>query len=156
MKRISLLFVIFFSLISTTNAQNIKLKKLYFLIGSWEMNKGKGKLIETWKKGNNELLGASYQVNITGDSTLTETIVLKEVNGQLHFIVTGYEKNNQGTTSFKLMSYQKNHFIVENKAHDFPQRISYHLRANNSLLAYIEGEMNGELQKVEFPYHKVN
>jgi hypothetical protein len=45
--------------------------------------------------------------------------------------------------------------IFENPAHDFPQRVGYK-RDGDSLLAWIEGAVNGKSRRVEFPYRRAS
>ena len=45
--------------------------------------------------------------------------------------------------------------VFENPQHDFPQRISYELKGDGTLLAAIEGTKNGKTRRVEFPYRPV-
>ena len=42
--------------------------------------------------------------------------------------------------------------VVRNAAHDFPQAIVYRRRGADSLLARIEGTINGQARSVDFPY----
>jgi hypothetical protein len=42
--------------------------------------------------------------------------------------------------------------VFENPAHDFPQRVGYQRRGADSLVAWIEGTMQGQARKIEFPY----
>lgn len=153
MKKTTLIFVLALIFL-TVNAQNIPFKKFSFLIGHWELKTKSGKITEHWKSNSKSYLGTSYTYNTKGDSTLTETIVLKEVNGTWEFIVTGHEKGNTGTTHFKLITAKDNTFRFENADHDFPQRIVYQAKGNDNLLAWIEGKMGGKDQKIEFAYHR--
>lgn len=41
---------------------------------------------------------------------------------------------------------------LENPQHDFPQKISYTLKGDGSLVAAIEGTKGGKARRVEFPY----
>lgn len=151
-KPIILLFisVIFFAL----GAQKMPIKRFSFLLGHWELKTKSGKITEHWKSNSNTYSGSSYTYNEKGDSTLTETIVLKEINGNWEFSVTGYEKGNTGTTHFKLISTKENSFVFENAAHDFPQRIVYQPQGKDKLIAWIEGKMNGKERKIDFAYHR--
>jgi Domain of unknown function (DUF6265) len=45
--------------------------------------------------------------------------------------------------------------IFENTAHDFPQRIGYRKAAGDSLVAWIEGTIEGRSQRVDFLYARV-
>lgn len=154
MKKIYLSLVMMFAALYVS-AQNPALKTFYFMLGKWEMKTKSGKIVERWHKHKDSLTGQSHKFNATGDSILTETIVLKKIKGDWHFCVTGYEKGNEGKTDFKLVSSANKTFSFENKQHDFPQQITYQNKGKNELLAWIEGEIGGKKRKIEFPYIRV-
>ncbi len=146
------LFLVLFTGFLTSIAQSVPADELSFLFGNWELKTAEGKVTEHWKKEGNQLLGSSYKHDFKGNRTLTETIVLKQIKGKWQFLVTGYEKGNEGTTAFKLVSSKNNTFIFENLEHDFPQRIVYQPQGKAKLLAWIEGKVNGKDRKIDFPY----
>ncbi|WP_410221760.1 DUF6265 family protein [Pedobacter sp.] len=131
-----------------------KINDFKFLIGSWEFEKGKGKIIENWKIQGDSLIGNSYQYNHKNEGKLTETMVLKKINGIWYLCVTGYEAGNEGETNFKLVSFKQKTFTFENKGHDFPQNIYYQNQGKKSLLAWIEGFIDGKTMKITFPYKR--
>lgn len=143
-----------FILLLTGISHTIPLEEFSFLLGNWELKKEGGKITEHWKKEGNRFLGSSYKQDSKGKRTLTETISLTLVKGEWNFVVTGYEKGNEGTTSFKLVSSKNNTFIFENPKHDFPQRIIYQPQGKNKLLAWVEGTMNEKKIKLDFPYNR--
>lgn len=138
----------------SANAQKPNINQFSFLMGGWQMKTDKGKVIEVWTKSKDSLNGKSYRVDLNGNNTLTETVILKLIDGTLNYCVTGLEKNNLGTTNFKLISSNNKTFVFENKSHDFPQRIVYQNKGKNQLLAWIEGDINGKKMKSEFLYTK--
>lgn len=138
------------------SAQKTPFKTFNFLVGKWEMKTKSGKIVERWKKHKDSLTSTSHKFNATGDSILTEAVVLKKIKGEWHFCVTGYEKGNEGRTDFKLVASANETFIFENKSHDFPQQIVYQNKGNDQLLAWIEGEIGGKKRKMEFPYQRVD
>ncbi|WAC41836.1 DUF6265 family protein [Pedobacter sp. SL55] len=154
MKKIYLSLLLMFAALYVS-AQNPTLKTFYFMLGKWEMKTKNGKILERWHKHKDSLTGQSHKFNATGDSILTEAVVLKKINGEWHFCVTGYEKGNEGKTDFKLVKSIKNTFTFENKQHDFPQQITYQNKGKDELLAWIEGNINGQKRKIEFPYIRV-
>lgn len=154
MKKIYLSLVMMFAALYVS-AQNPTLKTFYFMLGKWDMKTKTGKIVERWQKHKDSLTGQSHKFNATGDSILTETIVLKKIKGDWHFCVTGYEKGNEGRTDFKLAAAANNTFTFENKQHDFPQQITYQNKGKTQLLAWIEGEIAGKKRKIEFPYIRV-
>jgi len=138
----------------SSNAQIPDLKQFCFLLGSWEMKTLKRKTTESWVKIKDKLNGKSYRHSLNGDSVLTETVVIKKIDGVFHYCVTGLEENNTGTTSFKLFFAQNNTFIFQNKTHDFPQKIVYQNKGKDQIFAWIEGEIEGKKMKSEFPYQQ--
>jgi len=153
MKKLLLGFILF-TVVASASAQKVSLKSFDFMLGKWEMKTKNGKIVERWNLYKDSLTGRSHQFKDSGDSILTESIVLKKIKGEWTFCVTGYEKNNQGTTHFKLISSQNNTFTFENKQHDFPQQIVYQNKGKAELLAWIEGDIGGKHRKMEFPYKR--
>lgn len=135
-------------------AQTPALKQFNFMLGYWQTKTPKGKITENWQTTPEGLTGKSYRHDLKGDSTMMESVELKKAGNDIVFVVTGMEKDNEGTTSFKLVSGAKNRFVFENKAHDFPQRIVYENQGKDKLLAWIEGSVSGKLIKSEFNYKR--
>jgi hypothetical protein len=62
----------------------------------------------------------------------------------------------QEKTSFRLVTINDHEAIFENLRHDFPQRITYALKPDGTLLAAIEGPgKDGRTRRIEFPYRRV-
>jgi len=126
-----------------------------FLNGSWTMNTGKGRIVESWKMNKDSAMdGISFSISTTGDSTLLETIKIYESAGSIYYEPTGNGAGNDSTVSFKLISAENGIFVFENRNHDFPQRISYQSKSASNVLAWIEGTVNGKFRKIEFPYSR--
>jgi len=152
------LIIIYFLLgiCSASIAQNqYSIKDFSFLRGSWTMKTEKGRIVESWRiNKDSEMEGISFSINNTGDSTLLEKIRIHESEGSIYYTPTGFEPGNDSTVAFRLISAKGKTFIFENKNHDFPQRISYQFQSSKKVLAWIEGNVNGKFNKVEFPYTK--
>lgn len=142
------------SLGQIVQAQTPSLKQFDFMLGYWQTQTPKSKITENWQATPEGLIGKSYRYDLKGDSTMMESVELKKAGNDIVFVVTGMEKDNAGTTSFKLVSSAKNRFVFENKAHDFPQRIVYENQGKDRLLAWIEGSVSGKLIKSEFSYKR--
>jgi len=131
------------------------LSDLGFLKGNWTMNTSKGRIVESWKMNSDSGMdGISYSVSSKGDSTLLETIKLYESDGNIYYEPTGYGAGNDSTVSFRLISANQGVYVFENIDHDFPQKISYQMQSQNNILAWIEGTVNGNFRKIEFPYSR--
>lgn len=133
--------------------QKPSLRDFSFLEGSWTMKTIKGRIVESWKMNNDSGMdGISYSISNKGDSTLLETIKLYESLGNIYYEPSGSGAGNNSTVAFKLISQREGVFVFENKNHDFPQRICYQFKSENTILAWIEGTANGKFKMIEFPY----
>lgn len=113
-----------------------KLAQLRWLAGCWERRTPALINIEMWVHPEGELmLGASRTV--TGGVTSEFEQLRLEARGDT--LVYTALPSRQKETSFRSMQMSDTGFVVENLAHDFPQRISYRRRGTDSLLARIEG-----------------
>jgi len=157
MKRIYLyaLILILAGFYSNVKAQKNPSKTFSFVLGSWEMQTSKGKVVEQWEQGAGKILkGKSYRVKANGDSVLTETLQIRKVGKDVLYCSTVVNQNEGKEVCFKLISAKDQIYIFENTAHDFPQRIVYQNVGRNEMLAWIEGELNGKSRKSEFRYKR--
>lgn len=149
MKKIVLLILICFSL---TNSYAQKSDAVKWIVGTWKINTGQGFIVEKWKlKNDSTFTGTSYFVKAENDSALQETLELSFRKGEWTYTPTVTGQNNNSPVAFKIIFLGRAEFISENKAHDFPQRISYR-RVKNQLFASIEGNSKGKYKKQNFDY----
>lgn len=130
-----------------------KLNELQWLLGNWE-NEDDGMISkEKWSKTNdNTYKGMSFRL-LRSDTVFAEKMVLQEGNDGLIMTVTTLEgKKEVDPVSFKLVSPDKRKFIFENKNHDFPQRIIYTNPQKDKIHAWIEGDVLGEKQRIDFHF----
>jgi hypothetical protein len=133
-----------------------QLDELSAVIGSWKMEKGNGTWFEEWKRSNNEeLSGKAYKIS-NGVTTPLENVRVYLSDGKIVYAPTTAGQNQDKEVSFPLKEIRDGQFIFENREHDFPQRIMYHVVGNNILEAYIEGELNGKTRHVDFKYVRQN
>ncbi|CAH0183051.1 hypothetical protein SRABI36_01557 [Pedobacter sp. Bi36] len=136
-------------------AQKNPSKTFAFIMGSWEMQTAKGKIVEQWVQNPDKTLsGKSYRINAKGDSALTETLKIKKIGKDTFYCSTVTGQNEGKETCFKLIATKDETYVFEDKIHDFPQRIVYQNQGKNDLLAWIEGELNGKSRKSEFRYKR--
>jgi hypothetical protein len=154
MKKAFFLFISCFILHFTALAQTNKIDQLSFMLGNWELKTAKGKITEHWQKSSDSLIGKSYRHQANGDSILMETLTIKKINGILNYCSQVTGQNDGQTVNFKLLPVQGKNFIFENPSHDFPQRIVYQNQGKDSMLAWIEGDKNGQKRKSEFQYRR--
>jgi uncharacterized protein DUF6265 len=156
--KFNLLFssILLFATSYVTNAQNINksFADFHSIIGIWAMETKKGPLFESWEKVNDSTLKSrSYKVN-GKDTLILEQVELVKREGKIMYIPIVDENNNRPVV-FTLIKLEKETYIFENKKHDFPQRIIYNLPQNNTMHAWIEGDINGQFKKSEYNFVKI-
>ncbi len=126
--------------------------RLAWLAGCWEARAGTATIEEYWSNPRGgSMIGVSR--TIRGDSTLThELMLVRSANGRIAFEAL---PDGQSLTMFVLVSLSDSSVAFENPTHDFPQRVRYRRTATDSLLAQVDGTVNGRERVVTFPYARV-
>jgi hypothetical protein len=123
------------------------------LAGCWEVATPTGVSEEHWlRPRGGALFGVSRTVR--GDSTVAwEWLRIIERAGRLVYVALPF---NQAGAEFAESAATDSSVAFDNPAHDFPQRITYRRRGNDSLLARIEGTVRGAFRAVDFPFRRVS
>jgi len=130
------------------------INQLAWLAGHWRMEKGGRVVDEQWMApAAGVMLGMSRTI-ARGKVVEHEFIQIREgPGGALYFIAL---PSGQKEAAFQVVSLSATEAVFENPQHDFPQRISYRLQSDGSLLAAIEGPgRDGQTRRVEFPYKRI-
>lgn len=157
MQRILLILAALIALNGCSDKDNgpSKLEQINWVLGYWEMVSPEGKVTESWVRTNDSVYsGIGKYTDTAGQTLTTEEISIVLRNGELLYIPEVSGQNNGLPVIFKEASFSDTMIVFENKNHDFPQRIVYVKQGEGKMLAYIEGEMNGEPAKMEYPYTK--
>ena len=127
------------------------LNKLDWFIGSWAGVTSESTFTETWIKVNDTLYtGQSYFIK--GSDTLSsETISLQQHDTSVFYVPLVEGQNDNKPIFFKLTFSDGTNAVFENPEHDFPQKIAYQLKENDSLIATISGNNNGKIRSIRFP-----
>lgn len=162
----ALIAVLSLTLLNCTNQekQNNQLKdskksqvieKSHWLIGNWQSKSAKGILTETWyKQDDSTMIGKSYFIE--GSDTLSmENIRMEQRNGMLTYIPVVRDQNNGKAVSFALTNSTDSSLVFENPKHDFPQKISYVLMANDSLVAEVSAVVEEKIKSQVFRMSRV-
>jgi hypothetical protein len=130
------------------------ISRLGWLAGCWKRANARRVVEEHWMApGAGLMLGIGRTTNAAGDTLVEfEQTRIEEKGGKLVFTAM---PSGQATDSFTSIAVSDSSVTFENKAHDFPQRVGYTLRADGSLAAWIEGTQGGKLRHVDFPYSRV-
>lgn len=109
----------------------------------WEINEDRG-----WK-------ASSKTVDQQGVIIFNENVLLEKRNEVWNYCVTTPGQNNNEEVCFALVSCNEKQMRFENKAHDFPQAITYVWVDKNNLLAYIEGpDQHGDTIRIDFEFKR--
>ena len=94
------------------------------------------------------MMGVSRTV-VNGKTTEWEFLIIRE--GTQGFSRYVAKPSSQPEATFTSTSVTATEVVFENPAHDFPRKIVYR-RDGTTLNAAIEGPMNGQVRRIEFPY----
>ena len=125
-----------------------------WLAGCWGGAHNKKELTEQWMKpAGGTMLGAGRTVS-NGKTVEYEFVQLRQdETGDIYYVA---RPSGQKEASFKLVRGGPREAVFEDPEHDFPQRIIYRLESDGSLLARIEGVVNGKEKGVNFPLKRVS
>ena len=141
---------------SAAEANDASIESVRYLVGTWADRNTFGfkqppqHVVEKWKSYPDSISGVGYFVTGT-DSSLTENISIQIVNDKLTYIA---RPEGQAMVSFTLIEQKDGAITFENKANEYPQRITYHKRPNDSLHITLDGVANGIERRITFKYGK--
>lgn len=125
-----------------------KLLNFEWLIGLWEGIHGQGIYHEEWVKNNSgELSGKAYFIK-KGEMLNTEKLKIHKIEENIFY--TADVSHNPNPVSFKLISRSDKVFVFENPDHDFPQKITYERKSDESLYATVEAVVNGKAKRIDY------
>ena len=97
------------------------------------------------------MMGVSRTV-AGGKTTEWEFLIIREGAKDLEYVA---KPSGQAEATFTAVTASAREVVFENPAHDFPKRVVYK-RDGDTLTAAIEGPMNGQNRRIEFPYKKIS
>jgi hypothetical protein len=127
------------------------IEQVAWMQGCWQMDAGPRVVEEQWMAPRGGVMLGMGRTVRDGKLVEYESVLLREQDGTL-----AYEAHPSGQPSAVFMSSTigVSTVVFENLGHDFPQRVGYK-RDGDSLLAWIEGTVNGKSRRVDFPYRRV-
>ncbi len=128
--------------------------RLGWLAGSWRLEKAGRVIDEQWMApAGGVMLGMARTVAKGRVLSHEFTQIREGPGGELYFVA---QPSGQKEAAFKLVSFTGTGVVFENKEHDFPQIVSYNLKPDGTMLAYIEGPgPDGATKRIEYPYRRV-
>lgn len=128
--------------------------KAGWLIGQWGFTMPEGTLSETWTVLNDSTYAGHTYFVIGKDTVFSEDITLEQRGNGIHYVTVIKDQNEGKPVAFSLTSAGKKQLVFENKAHDYPQKITY-TKTAKGLVAEISGMQNGKAASEKFPMDKL-
>lgn len=128
----------------TPTAQDLK-----WLAGCWESSRANRHIVEQWMPPEGGTLMGMSRTVANGKTTEYEFLLIREGGQGLEYVA---KPSGQAEATFTSVRVSANEAAFENPAHDFPTRIIYQRQPDGGLTAVIEGTMNGQARRIEFPY----
>ena len=152
---IALVVSLIVGLPSVTSAQEpVSVEDLAWLAGCWASVRGEAGSGEQWTvPAGKTLLGVRRTVKNSRTVAYEFLRIRETAAGGIEYIAN---PSGQAEATFLMVRLSEGEVIVENLAHDFPQRIIYSLKAEGNLVARIEGEVDGGIRTVDFPMKRVD
>lgn len=131
------------------------IKQASWLLGNWQNISPQVTTTEIWNKENDSLFTGKSWVIAGKDTVSSEAINMMQTTEGMFYIPVVKNQNNGQPVKFTLTSSSDHQLIFENPSHDFPQKITYTLINNDSLMAEISGSINGKQSAEQFPMSRV-
>lgn len=126
----------------------IDLKQFDWLTGSWRGTDGGNTIVESWARVDASTLEGMGYFIVGKDTVVTELMRIQQFGDHWAFVAV---INGGHPVLFTLIESGDGRLVFENTEHDFPQRVAYNRVGKDSILAWIEGEQDGETMRQEFP-----
>lgn len=129
--------------------------KLGWLAGKWRMEVQGRVIDEEWMAPAAGVMLGMARTVVRGKATEHEFMQVREGPGGALFFIA--QPSGQKEAAFQIKSLTDTEVLFENTEHDFPQRIRYTHRADDTMLAAIEGVApDGTPKRIEFSYRRIN
>ena len=133
-----------------------ELQKANWLLGEWEKTDSLGTLKESWQTlDDSTFVCQSYYIINKKDTVHNEQIQLTEDQEHLIYSATVKGENNDEPVSFQMTMDEDSLLVFENPKHDYPQKITYKLKKDNTLLATVSGKLSGKVSTESYPMKKI-
>jgi hypothetical protein len=145
---LTLSLTLWMALTGATQAPAVK--DVAWISGCWDFTRNGRHVVENWTAAEGgTIMGVSRTVS-SGKTSEWEFLIIREGAKGLEYVA---KPSRQPEATFTATSVSATEVVFENPAHDFPKKIVYK-RDGDTLVASIEGRMNGQIRRIEFPYKK--
>ena len=147
---VTLMLWTFFTLPGQAPAPTVK--DVAWIAGCWSFDRNGRHVAEHWMPPEAGTMMGVSRTTAGGKTTEWEFLIIREGAKGLEYVA---KPSRQAETTFTAATATANEVAFENPAHDFPKRVVYK-RDGDTLTAAIEGPMNGQNRRIEFPYKKTS
>ena len=150
--RLLLLFGLLLFAAPATPQQRTGIARVAWLGGCWEAISSRRTVEEHWMAPRARSM-LNMGRTVKADSLVEyEQVVLREQGLKL-----AYEAHPSGqpVAVFVSRAVTDSNVLFENLQHDFPQRVGYQRLGADSLLAWVEGSVDGRARRIDFRYARV-
>jgi hypothetical protein len=123
------------------------LAELAWLAGCWEGTHDERRFEEVWLAPDAGTMIGMGRTVADGRTIAHEFLQIRSEGDRLVDIAL---PSGQAEMIFTAVAISADRIVFENPDHDFPQRIAYQHESDGSLLAWIEGERDGQRRRIEF------
>jgi hypothetical protein len=135
-----------------TIGQSHGIEQFRWLEGTWKAKTGDRIFYECWKMVDAQTMtGYDYFIQ-EGDTVISELIMIREIFNYWTYIAVG---PNDVPVLFTLQRPEEDIWTFENTEHDYPQQVVYSRKGETSILAWINGSVDGLQKKQEFIMEKI-
>ena len=147
--------VLFSSILISCSAKKGKIHELQRLNGEWTTIFHGETISEKWELQGDTMWVGNTSLLRDGQSFMTEEMNIQLKDGKFVFCTSVKDQNEGLEVKFTLKEHSGNRLVFENLKHDFPQLITYDLKNDKELNAYISGTNQGEKIRMDFNYKRV-
>ena len=123
-----------------------------WLLGTWQQDRGEQITFESWQQESDKAFVGKGVTVKDRDTTLVEYLRLENTDSGHYYVAM--VSHNPTPTLFRLISAEGK-FTFENPEHDFPNRIIYRQIGEDSMVARIEGERDGQPAGIDFYFMRI-
>jgi hypothetical protein len=128
-----------------------RIQQLSWLAGCWQQLTSTGATSdEIWMAPEGEMMLGMSRTVARGRVVEYEFMRIHSDGDSITFSAT---LPKQSETAFRMIEMDRRSVVFENRAHDFPQRVIYHLDGD-TLTGRIEGTQNGKPRSVDYPMRR--
>lgn len=136
---------------ATADDEPVSVATLTWLVGTWVHEEGEFTSEHIWIEPRGQVMLGIQRDTRAGQTRHVEFIEIRERSDGLVYHVYPI---GQTPTDFRLVWADERRAVFENPEHDYPQRILYWIEGEDTLVARIEGKVDGQIRGSEWRWSR--